>query len=380
MAFTPLLLACNYGAADIAHYLLEKGANKNALAGGAFNGRNALHVACLSERPALECVKVLVQCGINKDAMVGKGITPLLCAINRHLDCVRFLIDSGLDGIKNVLEAFAIAHHMFQRKGKRKYDVERELQLKAERENLVKYLFNEKKADLTVVDYLNATYLLYAVVAGNLNLVTFFVEKGISIDQADRRGNTPLLRAIDEENEDNELDIYRFNQIASYLIEMRASELAHCQGITPLLKAAAKGNNTILELLINRGAQKEALSNDKENAIHLALFNDHSEMIKLLVKNNVSLDIEDCRGRTPLSYALYAHNNDIANYLIESHASVEKALKDKCVDIDSIVESADRKLIEKLLAHGIPIDQPIGMVGRVCSEHFSLRILMEHCV
>ena len=71
-------------------------------------------------------------------------------------------------------------------------------------------------------------------------------------------------------------------------------------GSTPLLVAATFGQVEAAKLLIEKGANVNATSNDGATALHGAAFFCHTEIVKLLLGKGAVVDAENVRGETPL--------------------------------------------------------------------------------
>jgi ankyrin repeat protein len=93
--FTPVALAAYLGQKDVTQYLLEKGANVNAMA------RNATGFTPLTGAIAnnhVEISKILVKRGADVNHRYEGGASPLMEASqNGNLELVRFLLENGAD-------------------------------------------------------------------------------------------------------------------------------------------------------------------------------------------------------------------------------------------------------------------------------------------
>ncbi len=71
-------------------------------------------------------------------------------------------------------------------------------------------------------------------------------------------------------------------------------------GSTPLLVAALFGRAEAAKLLIEKGANANARSNDGATALHAAAFFCHTEIVKVLLGEGAVVDAKNIRGETPL--------------------------------------------------------------------------------
>jgi len=93
--FTPVALAAYLGQKDVTQYLLEKGANVNAMAKNA-TGFTPLTGAIANNH--VEISKILVKRGADVNHRYEGGASPLMEASqNGNLELVRFLLENGAD-------------------------------------------------------------------------------------------------------------------------------------------------------------------------------------------------------------------------------------------------------------------------------------------
>jgi ankyrin repeat protein len=94
--FTPLQLACFFGHAAVAEYLVDQGADIHAVA------RNAMQVQPLHAAVAgqyVEIVKLLIAHGANVNAKQQSGFTPLMAARqNQNKEIQALLLEAGAQG------------------------------------------------------------------------------------------------------------------------------------------------------------------------------------------------------------------------------------------------------------------------------------------
>ncbi|XP_076853731.1 death-associated protein kinase 1 [Brachyhypopomus gauderio] len=92
-------------------------------------------------------------------------------------------------------------------------------------------------------------------------------------------------------------------------------------GTPPLLIAAGCGNVQIIDVLIRKGAEIQALDKSGANAIYYAARNGHVQTLKFLHEKKCPLDIQDKSGETALHVAARYGNVDVVQYLCSIHAN-----------------------------------------------------------
>jgi ankyrin repeat protein len=154
---------------------------------------------------------------------------------------------------------------------------------------------------------------------------------------------------------------------------------------TALHFAAKDGNNQIAELLLDGGAEVNALSALWETALDQARRHDHAAVAKLIERRcakpgfQVSLhaavyagdlkwvkkhldsgaDINlRCKGQLPLCIALERRHWSIGRYLLKSGADVKRAQSDGDTALHCAARYADEALIKALIRAGADVNAP----------------------
>lgn len=92
-------------------------------------------------------------------------------------------------------------------------------------------------------------------------------------------------------------------------------------GTPPLLIAAGCGNVQIIDVLMRKGAEIQALDKSGANAIYYASRHGHVETLKYLHEKKCPLDVQDKSGETALHVAARYGNVDVVQYLCSIHAN-----------------------------------------------------------
>ncbi|KAF3916608.1 Alpha-latrocrustotoxin [Dactylellina cionopaga] len=130
-------------------------------------------------------------------------------------------------------------------------------------------------------------------------------------------------------------DIYAANEgdeaMVRLLVEKGANlEAKDNNGMTPLLLAAKKGHEGAVKVLVEKGADLEAEGRVyiKMTPLLLAVANNHQSMVRLLVDMGADLEARDDEyNETPLQWATRTKQKEIMNILVEE--SEKRALQEQ---------------------------------------------------
>ena len=91
-------------------------------------------------------------------------------------------------------------------------------------------------------------------------------------------------------------------------------------GTTPIFHAAFRGKKKISQLLISRGADVNARSNDGRTALHF--IGGAPEVFALLISKGADIDARDDDGNTPLHHTAMSGDTIVAQLLISVSADL----------------------------------------------------------
>ncbi|XP_062611592.1 putative ankyrin repeat protein RF_0381 [Saccostrea cucullata] len=169
------------------------------------------------------------------------------------------------------------------------------------------------------------TVLHSACSGGSVEIVSFLIEKGMDIntlsnddghqDPVQGGGETILHQCC--RSGKMEMCEYLVKHFSN-LLEMRDND-----GWTALHSACFGGSKEIVNFLLNKGLDINALSNDGKSILHIACFSGKFEVCKYLVENNPHLlHVRDKSSETVLHDAAWGGNVQIVELLIEKKMDV----------------------------------------------------------
>ncbi|XP_057697496.1 DNA-binding protein RFXANK isoform X2 [Corythoichthys intestinalis] len=94
------------------------------------------------------------------------------------------------------------------------------------------------------------------------------------------------------------------------------------QGFTPLMWAAAFGEKTVVDLLLEKGADPNIVARDQECALTLASSGGYVDIIEALLRCGVDVNANDWNGGTPLLYAVRGNHVKCVKVLLANGADI----------------------------------------------------------
>lgn len=150
-----------------------------------------------------------------------------------------------------------------------------------------------------------------AIVCGKTNIVNDYLSKPDFdlINTHSNDGFTPLSLA----------GFFNQTEIAKSLIELGADPNLSAKNpskVNALHSAIAKENYGLSKLLIENGANVNAVQMQNVTALHSAVHRGNLDLVKLLIENNASITLKMDNGDTALIIAEREGHKNIAEYLL----------------------------------------------------------------
>lgn len=184
---------------------------------------------------------------------------------------------------------------------------------------------------------------------GSLNFRIFYW-KGKGIDTS----NTVLHQAIKNKDYEEVKYLLENGRLCSSLNSMDN------QGMTPLMVAVRQGEESIIELLLQSGADPNKENpNDFKTALHMASTLKNSQIVRLLLKYGAadSILLEDKKKYTPVQRGVITGNVDAIEAMLEYKPEIAKNFNQPdsygVTDIQRAGRSGNIKMVGLLLKHTI---------------------------
>lgn len=320
--------AVRAGDVETARSLLQRGARLDEEND---DGNVPIHVA-VSQRDG-GIVALLVANGASIDELNADGKTQLYCEAERGNDeVVAFLLAQGAKVDARTLESqtalFAAAERGFDR---------------------VTRLLVDAGADVNAVDLQQRTPLCLAAKNGHLLCVCLLLDRNAAIDAKQQLGRPPLLLAASNGH----------LEVVKYLLKRNPAAVLDTDKRKWTALHAAVGNNRVdvATLLIGENVMVDAKREpDGAAPLHLAAQRGYVSIVKLLVKNQASLDIKQSQGKTPLHLAVESDNIAVAEELVNAGASVRELDAKRRSPLLVAVSRNHARFVGLLLDRGAPVD------------------------
>jgi ankyrin repeat protein len=260
-AMNSLMFAAREGHVEVARLLLDAGTNVNAVDQ---NEITPLFMAISSNR--IPMARFLIERGANINAKDWYGRTPLFAAVEMRnvdlhyttfehmvtaadrkviLDFIGFLLDKGVDPNIRVKEVVPLRSWMYLLGG-----------------------------SLAWVDFTGQTPFLLASLSGDVSTMRLLLKHGADPHIATFAGTTPLMAAagvnwvVNQTYDEGQASLLEAVKLCHELgMDVNAT---NSMGLTPLMGAANRGSDSIIEFLVSKGARLDAKDKEGRSAFNWA--------------------------------------------------------------------------------------------------------------
>ena len=162
------------------------------------------------------------------------------------------------------------------------------------------------------------TLILKAAKSGNINQVCSLIADGAEINTSDQYGTTALMFAV----------IWAIQKWRDSLVDAGANvNLARkTYGLTALMLAASNQQLDIIQLLLSRGADVNAVNEDGSTALMIAALKGYLEIVKTLLDAGAEAGIVDKHGDTALKIAIKQGHTEVVQAILQNRINLDFGL------------------------------------------------------
>ena len=269
--------------------------------------KSALHIAC--EANQVEMAELLMERGASLELKDDTLFTPLMVATSSgYTKLSRVLMEAGAN--VNATGHKGISSLLMATKGQFKEIVE----------DLIYHGVN-----VNALNEQNFSALMIASGAGRLDLVKILFEAGADVNIKETSNNTALSWAIFQTQE----------AVVQFLLENGASQSIpqmNSYGMKCIHLATVKNSTSILQMLLDYGANISDLNKDGRTALHFAAEIKHLEVVaQFLIVKGIDIDFIWEKGIEKIPYSAHAvakaNGNDKVVKLIDDRVESLKTRK-----------------------------------------------------
>jgi len=203
----------------------------------------------------------------------------------------------------------------------------------------------EAGGDIESTDDEGNTALTIAALEGKVKLFKKLIAHGANTQHKNSRKESVFLATIFGQN---------FEIVKCIIDDINEIDMRDGNDDTPLMVAASLGNLKIVKLLVDHGADLNAVSKASDYTPLLdALQKGHEEVAKYLIAKGANVITMGKDRNTPLMYAVDQNMPELALLLIEKGCDIKTKSKDGIGALFGATVIENTKLIDVLLEKGL---------------------------
>jgi ankyrin repeat protein len=142
---------------------------------------------------------------------------------------------------------------------------------------------------------------------GDARTLTMLINAGADINGKNASGYTPLMIAAEKGKED----------MIEILLKARAKidEIDNIEGQDALIKACRYGHSGVVRILLDFGAPVNHTDRHGQHALIKAIITGHEDIVHMLLNAGSDIDLEDEKGWNSSTWAVYYYNTKIIKML-----------------------------------------------------------------
>ncbi len=136
--------------------------------------------------------------------------------------------------------------------------------------------------------------------------------------------------------------------------------LVGCGPSVDIHEATKEGNIVFVRRGLSKGADVNAVDSDGFTVLHLAVANNHKNIVELLVAKGADINAKDDDGFTPLHWTAIKGHKDIVELLIDNGANVNpKGDEFGMTPLHKAASKGHREITELLIANGADVNAKV---------------------
>ena len=172
----------------------------------------------------------------------------------------------------------------------------------------------------------------------------YLLLKGARYDIKNNLGKSAFIYACENKNKEFLQTILSLDKISLSVDEI-------CHGY-PLHSACSDGDLSIVQYLIEKGANIEAEDDNRKTPLHFACWKGHLPIVQYLIEKGANIEAITHIQQTPLHESCYYGHLPIVQYLIEKGANIEAKDKHQETPLHIASKNSKTDVVKYLVSRG----------------------------
>ncbi|MBI2790622.1 MAG: ankyrin repeat domain-containing protein [Gammaproteobacteria bacterium] len=188
------------------------------------------------------------------------------------------------------------------------------------------------------------------------NMCHYIQSRALEIATKNNSLNHPLLKTLSDYDKNfvittasnDKLDAAILNNAVrnekvsqvTELLKTTSANLCDTNGDFPIHVAIIKGNENILEILLQKNASPNVQNKNKQTPLEIAISNNNIRMVEQLLKNGASANMICSEGSTPLTFSIINNKPEMIDLLVRHGANLNARDNNKLLPIEAVYQHA----------------------------------------